>query len=505
MNNNTSIPAPEKKAPKIPEAEILLNRQLDMAKKNRISDLCILLVFCVIVAGFGILFWIMPDAEYSGLERRALQQFPSMTFERTQKDTERDILEMTLTEAQKTALSKAEINESDRALFPGKTDAEINEMKTLMALPVLADEIGDYYADQFPLRSQLRVLKGVCELGLLKQQNNGIVIASGTTLVEPDTVTGTKTNDAGNTVSRTYKDAAATVEKNVWYLNGVNKLLSGSGIKLSVAVAGRTVDVFEDSMPSIFWYESTHSALYWDAYDTSAQAAGLTTVELKDMLKAHVDAGEYVYYKTDHHWTTLGAYYAYCAVMESLGKTPASLDKFTVEEFSGKFYGTTYAKAGISPSGADTIEFYRFDGDTDYTMTINPGYPDEYTQQGFYNYQYQNVDDKYSAFLGHSNMTDNGGNNAVTIITKNNSDTHREKLILIKDSFGHSLAPLLAYDYDLIILDMRYYNGDMSEFFSDDSVSNMLVIYNMATFSNDTNLSKLLSCTAAHFNTQSEE
>ena len=112
MNNNTSIPAPEKKAPKIPEAEILLNRQLDMAKKQNIG-FSILLVFCVIVAGFGILFWIMPDAEYSGLERRALQQFPSNTFERTQKDTERDILEMTLTEAQKTALSKAEINESD--------------------------------------------------------------------------------------------------------------------------------------------------------------------------------------------------------------------------------------------------------------------------------------------------------------------------------------------------------------------------------------------------------
>jgi hypothetical protein len=266
-------------------------------------------------------------------------------------------------------------------------------------------------------------------------------------------------------------------------------------VKCLTAVAGRTVDVAESRIPAIFPYSSTNAEAYWKTYGEKAEAYGINTVELKDSLKARFDAGEYVYYKTDHHWTSLGAYYAYCEIAKALGDTVRPLDFFERETFSKDFIGTTYAKAGAALGGADTIEFFRYEGDKDYVTEIKE---DGTKLEAFYNYDYRDVNDKYSAFLGSDNKS-NGGNNAVTLITKT-TDEPRCKMIVLKDSFGHSLVPFLAIDYDLIVLDMRYYNGDMSEYLSDPDLSAMLVIYNMETFSNNDGPQKAGGCVIGYFN-----
>ena len=92
--------------------------------------------------------------------------------------------------------------------------------------------------------------------------------------------------------------------------------------------------------------------------DVSRLFSDCNFVDLAGEMKTRFDAGEYVYYKTDHHWTTLGAYYAYCAVMEQYGLEPYPLESFTREQVSDSFYGTTYSKGGFKFIAPDPIEYF---------------------------------------------------------------------------------------------------------------------------------------------------
>ncbi len=465
MNNNENeIKAPEtvKKPKKKPEAEILLDRQLEMKSKTRKTDIAILASFCAFILFFGVMFFIMPDKEYSETEKRALKQAPSLSFSRIGNDLKRDLKLMIMTEDEKYEYI-SELGDSYK---------------------VFSDEIGDYYADQFPFRDQLRVVKAAVEIGMLKQENNDVVFAGGY-LIKKDSVTGVTQNEDGTFRDRTYEDAAETIKSNVHLLSGIEQSLP-DGIDLRVAVAGRTVDTAKSKLPAVFPYEDTHANVYWKAYSDQINADSVSAVELKEMLKTHLESGEYVYYKTDHHWTSLGAYYAYAEIMKSYGIQPYALEDFTRETFTTSFVGTTFAKAGAVFGGADTIELFRYEGDTDYTTTIING-ERKTVLNGFYNQEkYRDINDKYSVFIG-SDDTGDGGNNAVTLVTKNGEK--RQKLLLIKDSFGNSIVPFLARHFDLVILDLRTSAQDFTSYLEDPDLCHIAVLYNMETFMNEAKIS----------------
>ena len=451
---------------KKPEAEILLEKQLELASKAKKSNIITSAIFLVLIFAVSIAFWIVPDNEYSGEEKRSLKQLPEISFERFVSDLKQDCKEIFMTYDEKQALK------DQREDF--------------------ADEIAEYYADQFPARNAMRALKGYTEMLLCKGESNGIIITNGM-LINPDTITGTAKDEDGNVCDRNEEDAIKNITKNIGYINYLSKMLGTSGVEVYTALAGRTVDVNRDILPSL--YPSEVNDAFWNAYTEGASKAGINTVDILSPLRKHVNDGEYVYYKTDHHWTTLGAYYAYCEIIKSLGEEPLPIDSFTKEIASEDFLGTVYAKSGIAPSGADTITFFRFENDEQFTTTIPVG--EEVTEyKGFYNRKYLEDADKYSAFLGHDNFTF-GGNNPLTLITKDGEE-NREKLVLIKDSFAHSLAPFLAYHYDLIILDMRYYipdgniNKTVMQYASEENVSKVLILYNMETFMNDEYLMRIM-------------
>lgn len=478
MENNEKTVKAAPKPRKKPEAEILLDRQLEMKDKTRKTDFAILSVFCAFILFFGIAFFIVPDKKYSETEKRALQQAPDMSFSRIASDLRRDLRLITMTEEEK-AEYKSEQN-WDKVKAEVGTDKSYKDYFT-----VFSDEIGDYYADQFPLRDQLRALKAAFEIGLLKQENNDVLFA-GKYLVKKDTVSGVTEGEDGVIRERTADDAVKTIETNVRMISGIEKNLPDT-VDIRTAVAGRTVDVARSKLPAIFPYAGTNAEKYWEAYNEAVKNDGITSVEIKDVVKSHFDSGEYVCYKTDHHWTTLGAYYAYCEIIRSFGEEPFPLDSFRREVFSHDFIGTTYAKAGASFGGKDTIELFRFDGDEEYTTVITDSFGKTLTTlKAFYNQDvYRDINDKYSVFIGSDNPSD-GGNNPVTLVTANGGE--RKKLILIKDSFGNCLVPFLARHFDLVVLDMRIYTGDMREFLSDPQLAHILVAYNMETFMNDSNI-----------------
>ena len=314
-------------------------------------------------------------------------------------------------------------------------------------------EIADYFSDQIPLRDLFVGTKAVIEIAMLKSENNDVLLGSD-----------------GYIIAKQDYPSYDECDKNLKAVNRFAEALAADetlDVRLDVAIAGRPQDVLVKYVPALYPAEEYAER----DFNHAASLLETSSIDLLTPLRAHADAGEYVYYKTDHHWTSLGAYYAYVELMTSWGLTPYPLDYFTRETVSEDFYGTTWSKAGMKWVGPDTIEFFRYPGDdTLITEIVDTGEK----LDGLYDRDYLAVKDKYSAFIG-------GNNGHVRIYPADGSplESERETLVLIKDSFGHSLAPFLAAHFDLEIIDLRYYKLPAIDFVKETGADRVLILYNM--------------------------
>ncbi|MBQ8249571.1 MAG: hypothetical protein IJY93_06795 [Clostridia bacterium] len=347
-------------------------------------------------------------------------------------------------------------------LSPDKTFSE-DENRTLQTFPrfsfesltngEFAEKISKYCADQMPLRSVFIDVKAAAETLLGKVENNNVVIG----------------NDGYIIAKSDYTDFT-DADKN---LGAIKEFAESNEVQLRVAIAGRSQDVLLRYMPELYPAKEVSDGTFAHVTDG---LDGITQIDLLEPLRQRADEGEYVYYRTDHHWTTLGAYYAYVEIMDSYGLEPYPLEYFTPEVVSEEFYGTTWSKAGMKWVSPDTMEFFRFEGDDAYVTEIVER---ETSFDGFYDRSYLEKKDKYSAFIG-------GNSGRVRITAQDGKE--RETLVLIKDSFGHSLAPFLAMHFDLDILDLRYYTAQsVSDVIAESGAGKVLIIYNLdSVLSGDT-------------------
>ena len=203
-------------------------------------------------------------------------------------------------------------------------------------------------------------------------------------------------------------------------------------------------------------------------------------VDIRDLFKSSYDSGaNQIYYKTDHHWTAKGAYIAYTALADSLGYAANPESVYEVTAYPG-FYGTTYSSSGFWLIAPDTIEVWdNPDNDSAVVTTITDG--GEVTeQQDMFFTEHLDEEDKYPIYLD--------GNHPYTVI-KNDATSSDEKLLVIKDSFAHSLVPFLADHYsEIIMVDMRYYTSSVSELVKNEGIDQTLVVYSIDNLATDTNL-----------------
>ena len=205
-------------------------------------------------------------------------------------------------------------------------------------------------------------------------------------------------------------------------------------------------------------------------------------IDLGDILKKH--SNEYVYYRTDHHWTSLGAYYGYEAIAKGLGLKVNSLTDLKADTVANDFLGTYDSKVNTGVTGgvtADDITIY-YSAEIDKAkMTWDND--EEKSYDSIYVLDALKGKDKYTVFFG--------GNHSVTDIkTENNTG---KTLLLIKDSFAHSLAPFLIKDYDrIIMLDLRYFNKSLKKYVDENKITDLLVLYSTPDFAEDANIGRLL-------------
>ena len=201
-------------------------------------------------------------------------------------------------------------------------------------------------------------------------------------------------------------------------------------------------------------------------------------ISVTDLLKSHNN--EYIYYRTDHHWTTLGAYYAYKVWAESMGFAPVAIDQFTVEPVSRSFFGTTYAKVRTGGK-ADVIFLYRHTDGPEFALDYNMG---EFQSDSFYDRSKLEGDDPYSVFFG--------GNQALVDIRALPEQKNGKTLLLIKDSFGNCFAPFAANHYArTIVVDLRQVNIPIHKLMRVYPADDILILYNSTQFMEDRELDKL--------------
>ena len=246
--------------------------------------------------------------------------------------------------------------------------------------------------------------------------------------------------------------------------------------QVSFMLAPTSQEVYGTKIPSYMGITS-EKAFIDDAYK---KLEGVTSIDCQSFITGH--GSEYIYYRTDHHWTSLGAYYAYQSAAKTLGYNAYSRNMFNVETAGTDFRGTLYSKTLDDRITPDTMDYYHLaNGEPTLTMTcINGGDVQKY--ESLYVREFLDQKDKYSSFTG-SNVP------VVTIETDVDND---KSLLIIKDSYAHSLVPFLSNHYSKItMVDMRYINTDISRLVKLDEYQQVMFMYNVITFSEDNNLPKL--------------
>ena len=341
-------------------------------------------------------------------------------------------------------------------LLPDRARSDV-ENRTLAQKPAfswsaLADgsyteAVEEYFADQFPLRDQWTGLKARAEQAIGKTEFNGVYLCG----------------DA--LISKVETPDTALVEKNLSY---IRRLLEKMDANVYLGLIPSAAEIWQEALPA--------GAPSWDQTELLAAAAelGLPQVDLQGALAAH--AGEPIFYRTDHHWTTLGAFYGANALLGALGKEPLSRRDFTPEIASEDFNGTLYSQSGVHWLTPDTLEFWV--EDTGLSVTSwRTGTPEA---GSLYERSYLEQKDKYSAFLG--------GNQPLCVI-KNEAVTDGSKILLVRDSYSDSLAPFLSQRFSEVhLLDLRYYRLPAAQYAAENGIADIVVLYSIPNFITDKNL-----------------
>ena len=201
-------------------------------------------------------------------------------------------------------------------------------------------------------------------------------------------------------------------------------------------------------------------------------------LDLTQTMNAHED--EYIYYRTDHHWTTLGAYYAYAAWCEKHGRTAEPLSAYERETVADDFYGTSYNKShqNVQP---DTVELFHRVNEQPVHVVWDCG---EKEADSPYRRDLSGENDKYRVFFD--------GNTAE--ITIDTGTDNQKTLLLLKDSYANCFVPFLFENYSrIVMIDLRYQADALDDILAEEpGITDVMVLYNVEKFLQDENIDLLL-------------
>lgn len=308
-----------------------------------------------------------------------------------------------------------------------------------------------YLSDQFPGRDRWVQLQTSVSRLFGKSEANGVYFGADHYLLEKYTE-----EDFEEERLQMNMDALASFVKMTAEKYPVHVML----VPTKTWVLKEKLPLFAPTYDEDVFYQRLEERLGFDA----AQVL----VPVERVLKEHAD--EEIYYRTDHHWTTLGAWYGYEAYRQACKENVSTDKKQELRTIYEDFYGTTYAKVNQA-SQADVIAIY--EPKSSLQVIYNMG---EKTTDSLYEMEYLDTADQYRVFTG--------GNQAVLEIS--GGEKNGKTLLLIKDSFANCMIPFLAEDYEkMVVVDLRQLNVDCDVLVEMFQPTEIFVLYNSAQFAKD--------------------
>ena len=377
---------------------------------------------------------------------------------------------------------------------PKQTFSE-NENRALASWPVYSfatlkdgsymSGIQTYLSDHFPLRDPFMTLKTKYEMLSGREEINDIYLAKDGYYIEAYKTP--KQQKKIITQFQKLQDAITTDAKENVRVMLVPTAISTYNAKLPSCAPDQGVLRQVDTMNEIYAaLPNMQKVDAWSALQTAAAQENTDRTQASgdaDGAQPVADAGDAdrdtstadgLYYHTDHHWTTHGAYVGYQAYCNAAGLSPIPEADFQKTCVTTDFHGTIFSKLHDSTVPGDAITLYEYPANQ---LTVS--YPDtgEVTDT-LYNRDYLAQKDKYSVFLNNLHP--------LVEITNARADSDRQ-LVLIKDSYANSMVPFLVHHYQKIyVFDTRYYRFGPSSFINEHpEVTDVLLLYNMNTIDTD--------------------
>lgn len=189
---------------------------------------------------------------------------------------------------------------------------------------------------------------------------------------------------------------------------------------------------------------------------------------------------EPIYFRTDHHWTMQGAYYAYQEAAIKMNVSPLKMEDFHIKTHSHRFFGTFQARVNKSNILPDQIEIFH----PRKPVKIEVFFHDRgEMSDSLYKWEFLDKHNQYDVFLG--------GNHR--LLTISSSVNNGKKLAVIKDSYAHAMIPFFVHHFEEIhVIDARFFRGNLHDYFEENGITDLLFIYNLSEFSTKRNLVPLV-------------
>lgn len=352
-------------------------------------------------------------------------------------------------------------------LFAPKQTMSEEENKVLASFPKASvrtifdgsfmKKFDNYLSDHFAFRTSWIKVETLAQKAMGKQEINGVFIT-------PDRLIAD--------IAKPDKDA---VDNSIAAINRYKEEF-GKGKQVAMMLVPTAAEIYRES------YNPYAPVLDQTQFiqDVYGRLKNVDTVDVYTSLNAAQNS--YIYYRTDHHWTSYGAYIGYAALSKTLGYNPIGSDMFNVEHASNEFLGTTYSKVLVGERMADTIDLYYYaDKDVVEEVEVFTGGNTQRYQSIFFR-EHLNTKDKYATYLGTNQP----------IVTVRTNVNNGQKLLMFKDSYSHELIQFLCQHYEEItLMDMRYINQDFSQLVDPNDYTQTLFVYNVGSFVNENSLKKL--------------
>lgn len=321
-------------------------------------------------------------------------------------------------------------------------------------------KVESYAADQFMLRNMFIKIKSSFDISLGSTESNNVFMCKDNYLMEDISKLDTK--------------------KMVNNYNSLAKLKQlYPNINMDFMLVPNAANIMSDKLPLFAVTEDQNKQM--DDFFKKIQSIGINPVDVRATFKKNKEKIE-LYYHTDHHWTTDGAYLAYQDFAKK-NKLNSNM-KYDALAVKNDFRGTLASKSGFTNGLNDMIKIYLPKEGQNYKNSVIFYSDTKEKTTEFYKLNNLKKKDTYTVF---------GGSNHPIYSIKTPVNSQR-KLLLIKDSYANSFIPFLSQDYrEIIVIDPRYFFDDISEIIKANGITDILFLYNANTFFNDNSLDMMIS------------